>query len=198
MIGLTGGYAAGKSVVSSMLTELGAEVIDCDALAREVVAPGSEGLAQVADKFGREMLNEDGSLNRAALGEIVFRDEEKRRSLEKILHPLIIGLALKKAGEILAADPKAVVVVEAALLFESGLYKKMDANITVTCSPAQQVERGMSRDGLTREAAKLRAGAQLPMEKKEEMADWVIDNSGDMGNARRQAEVVWKQISDKL
>ncbi|MGK7344821.1 MAG: dephospho-CoA kinase [Candidatus Nitrospinota bacterium M3_3B_026] len=195
LIGLTGGYATGKSSVCSMLVKMGAELIDCDLLAREVVAPGTDGLKKVAERFGEDVMNPDGTLNRRELADIIFTDAESRRGLEAILHPLIRELVFKRAKERLSRDPGAVVVVEAALLFESGLYEKMDKNIVVTCREDQQIERGMARDGLPKAEVIKRMNAQWPLSRKAELADFVIDNSGAVEKTKERVREIWAGIA---
>ncbi len=188
LIGLSGGFAAGKSLVSSIFERNGAHILDCDVYARDAVEPGSEGLKKVAKKFGSQVLNDDGSLNRGVLANVVFCDENLRKQLESILHPLIRHEIFRASDRIFSDNRDAVVIVDAALLFEGGLYKSMDCNIVVTCTEAQQVDRGMKRDGLSMEDVRKRISTQWPLSKKVELADYVIDNSGTI--AKTGAEVL--------
>ncbi|VAX16356.1 Dephospho-CoA kinase [hydrothermal vent metagenome] len=194
LVGVTGGYATGKSFVSRSFSELGAKLIDCDQLAREVVKPGTEGLKLVVNAFGDDILGPNGSIDRSALGKIVFSDPEKRKTLESILHPIIIGIALQRAKRELAHDPGGLVVVEAALLFESGLFRKMEKNIAVVCGEAEQVSRGMARDKLPEDDVRARIEAQWPLDRKKELADFVIDNGGSKENTQREV----KRLFDKI
>ncbi len=187
-VGLTGGVASGKSTVAAMLAELGAVVIDADALAREVVEPGTPGLAAVVEEFGPEMLGDDGGLDRAALGAVVFADEEKRRRLEGILHPLI--RARSKEIEAEAAD-EALVVHDIPLLAESGQADRFDAVIVVDVPVETQVERMTGQRGWTEEDARSRVAAQAGREERRAIATYVIDNTGTRDDLReRVAEVV--------
>lgn len=195
LIGLTGGYATGKSSVGSMLVRMGAELIDCDLLAREVVKPGTEGLEKVAERFGEGVMNQDGTLNRRAMADIIFNDAKSRRALEAILHPLIREMVFKRAKERLSRDPGAVVVVEAALLFESGLHENMGRNIVVTCREDQQIERGMARDGLPKAEVMKRMNAQWPLARKTQLADFVIDNSGAVEKTKARVREIWAEIA---
>jgi dephospho-CoA kinase len=187
-VGLTGGVASGKSTVSAMLGDLGAVVIDSDKLAREVVEPGTPGLAAVAEAFGDEVLADDGGLDRAALGAIVFGDEEKRRRLEGILHPLIRA----RSAEIAAQAPAdALVVHDIPLLAESGQADRFDAVIVVDVPEETQVERMTSQRGWTEEDARSRIAAQANREDRLAIATYVIENTGTRDDLReRVAEVV--------
>jgi len=197
VIGLTGGFAVGKSAVASMFVDLGAKLVDLDLIARQVVEPGAKGLDMVVKEFGERVLSKDGTLNRNALGDIVFNDPNRRLKLESILHPLIIDLALKKVDEITERAPDAVIIVDAALLFESGMDDKMDGSILVTCSEEKQIERGMKRNGLTADQVKRRVASQWTAGRKAKLADWVIDNSGSVENTRLQTTRIWDEISNK-
>lgn len=194
VLGLTGGIATGKSLVSTIFRELGATVIDCDVLAREVVAPGTDGLKAIAREFGPQTLTPGGALDRAALAEIVFPDPVKREKLEAMLHPIIEALVVSRSGQIVEKNPGAVVIVDAVKLFESGLHKRMDGSIAVVCSEETQLERAVARGDLDRRQIELRLAAQWPLEKKAEMADYVIDNSGTIEETRRQVLDIWGRI----
>src|SRR5918912_358814 len=165
-VGLTGSIAVGKSHVSRVLAELGCHVLDADATAREMVAPGTEGLRQVVAAFGAEVLNEEGGLDRAQLGRIVFADELKRARLNAILHPLIMAAQDEWLKARAAEDPNGVAVVDAALMIESGGYRRFDKLIVVHCRPEAQLARLMERNKLTREEALRRISAQMPQEEK--------------------------------
>lgn len=195
LIGLTGGYASGKSLVSGFFAELGAVVLDADQLAREVVEPGTQGFRRVVERFGSRMLKEDGSLDRKKLGEIVFNNPGMLRELEEMIHPLIRELLFRRAQEALARDPKTVVIADVALLYEKGLYAKMDKTVAVTCQPEQQVERAMRRDGVTAEEAVKYAGIQWAMDKKAALADYVVDNSGPAEETRACVAGIWRLVT---
>ena len=195
LIGLTGGYASGKSLVSGFFAKLGAVVLDADQLAREVVEPGTEGLRRVVERFGDSVLNEGGSLDRKKLREIVFNNPGKLKELEEIIHPLIRELLFHRAEEALARDSKTVVIADVALLFEKGLYEKMDNTVAVICKPGQQIEWAMKRDGVTAEEARKRAELQWPMDKKAALADYVVDNSGSPEKTRDRVAGIWKLVA---
>src|ERR1044072_3218272 len=147
-VGLTGSIATGKSFVSKVLAELGCHLIDADETAREVVAPGSPALRQVAQEFGSEMLNDDGTLDRAKLGAVVFADPARLQVLNAILHPYIIAKQDERLREWEAVDPDAIAVVDAALMIESGGYKRFDKLIVVHCDEDIQLQRLMARNNL--------------------------------------------------
>jgi dephospho-CoA kinase len=193
-VGLTGSIAVGKSFVLDILRELGAQTIDADAVAREVVEPGTAGLRAVVEEFGAEILKPDGSLNRAALGSIVFADDAKRQKLNSILHPFIIA----RQDEIMRQWEKettdAIAVVDAALMIESGGYKRFNKLIVVHCQTQVQLERLMKRDNISRKEAERRINAQMPQEAKKKHADYLIDTSEGFESARQQTLAVWQQL----
>ncbi len=187
-IGLTGGVASGKSSVSDFLRELGAVVIDADQLAREVVAAGTPGLERVVEAFGADVLAPDGELDRAKVGAIVFADEEQRRVLETIVHPLVFERIV--ALEAAAADAD-LVVHDIPLLAESGRADTFDAVIVVDVPAEVQIERMVRDRGWTREEAEARIAAQAGREDRRAIATYVIDNTGTLDDLRqRVAEVV--------
>ena len=193
-VGLTGSIGVGKSFVLDILRELGARTIDADAIAREVVEPGTAGLKAVVDEFGAEILKPDGSLNRAALGSIVFADEARRQKLNSILHPFIIARQDELMRQWEKETPDAIVVVDAALMIESGGYKRLDKLIVVHCQTQIQLERLMKRDNISREEAERRITAQMPQEEKKRHANYLIDTSAGFESARQQVQAVWQQI----
>ena len=164
-VGLTGGIASGKSTVSALLAEHGAVIVDYDQLSRNVVAVGSEGLRQVVETFGEKVLSEDGSLNRPALGAIVFADPAARRRLEGIIHPLVEEAARRVDEEACAADEQVVVVHDIPLLVETGRADEFDTVVVVDVDPAEQVRRVVERDGRSEEDAwsRIRAQASGPV-----------------------------------
>jgi dephospho-CoA kinase len=192
--GLTGSIAVGKSFVSSVLAGLGCHLLDADQTAREVVAPGSLGLSAIVEAFGVEVLRRDGTLDRAKLGAIVFSDETKRARLNSILHPLIIAAQDDWLRSRAAQDPRGVGIVDAALMIETGGYKRFDKLIVVYCRPELQLERLMKRDKLTAEEAGRRIAAQMPQEEKKRFADYLIDTSGSFEETRGQAVAVYQHL----
>jgi dephospho-CoA kinase len=185
-VGLTGSIGVGKSFVASVFIELGCHVLDADQTAREVVMPGTAGLKALTEAFGEDILNPDGTLNRKELGAVVFNDESQRRRLNHILHPFIIA----RQDEILnaweAEDPDGIGIVDAALMIESGGYKRFDKLIVVHCRPEVQLERLMLRDKLSREEALRRINSQMPQEEKQRFADYLIDTSDGFDLTRDQ------------
>ncbi|MDF2722333.1 MAG: dephospho-CoA kinase [Paenibacillus sp.] len=185
-IGLTGGIACGKSTVSAMLVARGAILIDADQIARVVVLPGSPALAEIAERFGEELLLADGSLNRKALGAIVFQDASARRDLEHILHPRIRATMRERMEQANRDTPDKLVVVDVPLLFESKLQAMFDETLLVYVPRQVQLMRLMARDKLTEEQAESRLKAQMPIEDKRELADTIIDNSGTLEQTEKQ------------
>jgi dephospho-CoA kinase len=195
-VGLTGSIAVGKSHAVGVLRELGCHVIDADQTARDVVAPGTEGLRRVREEFGEEVLQTDGTLDRAQLGTIIFADREKRERLNAILHPLII----KEQDELLrrweAEDPHGIGIIDAALMIESGGYRRFDKVVVVHCRPEIQLERLMRRNNLSREEAERRIGAQMPQEEKMRYADFLIDTSEDYETTRARIIEVFQKLEE--
>lgn len=193
-VGLTGSIGVGKSFVANTLAELGCHVLDADVAAREVVGTGTPGLAAVVKAFGEEVLLEDGSLNRERLGEIIFADEQKRALLNSILHPYIIARQDELLSEWEAKDPHGIGVVDAALMIESGGYKRFAKLIVVHCSPEEQLKRVMARNKLSREEAEQRIRAQMPQEEKKRFADYLIDSSGTREETRSRTKAVFREL----
>lgn len=192
VVGLTGGIASGKSTVARTFAELGVPVIDADQLAREVVAPGSEGLAEIVAAFGRDVLLPDGSLDRKALGARVFSDPPLRARLNAITHPLVGRLSAERIAAVDPATP--YLVYEAALLVETGRHKTMAALIVVALDAELQVARVKMRDQMSHEDATARIGAQAPLAEKLRVADFIIDNHGDLTGLRAQVEEVHRAL----
>jgi dephospho-CoA kinase len=185
-VGLTGSIAVGKSFVCSVLRKAGVRVLDADVTARDVVAKGTEGLAEVVKHFGDEILTADGELDRKALGAIVFSDEKKRLLLNSLIHPRVFAAQDAWLLEAAAADPHGIAVIDAALMIESGGYKRFNKIIVVWCEPVIQLERLMLRDGLGRHDAEKRIAAQMPQDQKKRFADHLIDTSHGFDDTRRQ------------
>src|SRR4051812_5367657 len=191
-VGLTGGIASGKSTVAQLLVDLGAVLIDGDALAREVVARGTPGLARVVEEFGSELLTAEGDLDRAGLGRIVFADEAARRRLEGITHPLVFERYAELEA---AAPPGALVVHDIPLLAESGRADTFDEVIVVDAPPELQVERMMRDRGWTREEAESRMAAQASREDRLAIATIVIENTGSLDELRARVEDVYAELT---
>jgi dephospho-CoA kinase len=191
-VGLTGGIGAGKSEVSRLLVECGAVLIDADRIAREVVAPGTPGLAAVVDAFGADVLAADGSLDRPKLGSIVFSDPAKLAVLNSIVHPLV-G-ARSHELEAAAADD-AVVVHDVPLLAENGLAPRYDVVIVVDAGPETQLDRLVRLRGMTEEDARARMAAQATREQRRAIADIVIDNDVPLADLERRVKDVWAELT---
>ena len=193
-VGLTGGIASGKSTVARIFLELGAHVLDADRIAREVVPPGSQALSRIARAFGEEMIRPDGTLDRAALGALVFADAGKRRVLEGILHPLILAEIDRRIDELELSDPEGLVIVEAALILELGRQAEFDTLVVVWADEEQQRRRMIRRDKLSVEEANRRLDAQMPLSEKRNRARFIVDNSGDQAACRVDAERVYGEL----
>lgn len=193
-VGLTGSIAVGKSFVASVFAELGCHVLDADVTAREVVEPGSEGLSAVTVAFGNSVLLPDGGLDRGRLGEIVFADAEKRSLLNSLLHPFIIARQDEILREWEKQDPEGIGIIDAALMIESGGYKRFDKIVVVHCDPETQIRRVMERNKLSREAAEQRINAQMSQEEKKQFADFLIDTSNGFEETRRRTEEVYAEL----
>jgi dephospho-CoA kinase len=189
-LGLTGNIASGKSTVSGMLREMGATVIDSDLVYRELVGPGQPLLASLAKRFGPDIIAPDGSLDRPALGTIVFSDPAALADLDRLTHPAVIAEVDRRV----AAVPTGVVVLDAVKLIESGHADRCDAVWVVTTSPDEQVTRLMRRNTLSAGEARRRVAAQPPLAEKLARADVVIDNSGTIEQTREQVERAWRNL----
>jgi dephospho-CoA kinase len=190
-IGLTGGVASGKSTVAKMLQELGATVIDADALAREVVARGTPGLDQVVAEFGPEVLTADGDLDRPAMGRLVFNDEQARKRLEAIVHPLVFERIVELEEQ---APADGVVVHDIPLLAENGRAGDFDAVVVVDAPPELQLERMLGDRGWTREDAESRMRAQASREDRLALATYVVENTGTHEDLRTKVAEVFADV----
>ena len=193
LVGLTGGIACGKSTVARMLARRGAQIIDADQIAREVVAPGTPGLAEVVAEFGRRVLAPDQSLDRATLGQLVFENGAVRARLEQVLHPRIAQESARRIATARAMGPP-LVVYDAALLIEKDRHEGFRPLIVVFAPPEVQIDRLVRRDGVDRQAARTRLAAQMPVAAKARLADHVIDNRGALDETRRQVAHLWSQL----
>jgi dephospho-CoA kinase len=201
VVGLSGGIGSGKSTVAATFTELGACVVDADAIVHDLQAAGSPVLDELSDEFGPEIIAADGSLDRAALGDIVFRDPDARKRLGAIMHPKVGAEMMRQlaAGRDSGA---ALVVLDVPLLFEgiragTGISTQLDlhSTIAVHVPPAMQLERQIARDGCTREEAQRRIDSQLPIDEKKQLADFVIDNAGTREETRDQVERLFARLT---
>jgi dephospho-CoA kinase len=196
VIGLTGGIASGKSTVAAMLRELGAPIVDADQLARHVVEPGQPALTDIVARFGDDMLDADGCLDRKRMAERVFADPKARAALNAIVHPQIAIASRVQLAELGAAGHR-VALYEAALLVENRVHGGLDGLIVVSAPESAQIERLCQRDSIDEAAARARLAAQLPLADKLAVADWVVDNGTSREHTRAQVERVWREVQDR-
>lgn len=196
--GLTGSIAVGKSFVCEVFRELGCHVLDADRTAREVVEPGTPGLQRIIEEYGTAVLTADGRLDRPKMAAIVFADEAKRLLLNSIIHPLVFEAQEKWLAERSSEDPHGIAIVDAALMIESGGYKRYDQLIVVWCEPEIQLERLTMRDRLPEAEAKKRIAAQMPQSEKKRYADHLIDSSKGFEDTRRQVHLVYEKLKSSL
>lgn len=196
VIGLTGGLASGKSLVLGFFREMSAAVIDADVVAREVVAPGSEVLAEIVAAFGPAVLHTDGTLDRKALAARIFSDAQARLILNAITHPRIRRRIAQEIEHIGARSPEAIVVIDIPLLLDTAPRDtyQLDGVVVVFVEESIQRARVMARDGVTEDEARQRLASQRPLREKVAEATWVIDNSGSPEATRRQVETVWREL----
>ncbi|MDG2049977.1 MAG: dephospho-CoA kinase [Myxococcota bacterium] len=202
-IGLSGGIGSGKSTVTRILEELGATTVDADAIVHELQAPGAPLLEAIAEAFGASVIRSDGSLDRIALGEIVFQDPKARARLGSLMHPPVIAEMVARAEQAVARQVPAV-VLDIPLFFEgqkagTGTASAMpyDATVLVWVPQAMQIQRTVSRDGCTAEEAKRRIAAQMPIDEKRALATHIIDNSGDLDSTHSQVEALWRDWTEE-
>jgi dephospho-CoA kinase len=193
-VGLTGSIAVGKSFVLELFRELGAVVLDADLTAREVVAPETSGLRKIVENFGAEVLQSNGELDRAKLGAIVFASEAKRQLLNSIVHPLVIEAQNDWLTERERENADGIAVIDAALMIESGSYKRFTKLIVVWCRPEIQLERLVTRNNLTTGEALKRINAQMSQEEKKAYADFLIDTSEGFADTRRQTGEIFEKL----
>ncbi|WP_418792096.1 dephospho-CoA kinase [Phosphitispora sp. TUW77] len=192
VIGLTGSIASGKSLVAAVLKEKGAVVIDADIVAREVVEPGTEGWNKLRTEFGDDILNLDGSINRKALGNMVFARSDSLKRLNNILHPIIVKEISGKINLFRAGSENQVMVIDAPLLIETGMHCLVDEVWVVEVPDEVQIRRLMERDRLTREQALARIKSQMPVQEKKKYADIVIDNNRNRDDTRKAVAELWE------
>jgi dephospho-CoA kinase len=195
LIGLTGGVATGKSTVAKMLEACGAVVIDADELAREVVQPDKPAWREIVHRFGRSVLNVDNTINRQVLGQIAFRNRQKLKQLEHIIHPRVAREQIRLTREAARKDQHAVVVYDVPLLFETGIDKRVDQTIVVTADQTVQIARLRKRNGLTRAEALRRIRSQMPLAMKRRRADHVLDGTMPKNRLFRVVAQTFRQFA---
>ena len=193
-VGLTGGIASGKSLVSKYLKELGAAIIDADELARNVVEPHSPACREIREYFGSGVFEADGNINRRKLAGLVFSSKIEREKLNSIIHPRVIGASMKMKEQYLNEKKAPLIVIDAPLLIETGMYKYVDEVWVIAVPEEVQLDRLMMRDKLSQQEANSRLESQMPLEEKLRYADRVIDNSDDVEKTRQQVDLLWRQV----
>ena len=193
-VGLTGGLASGKSFVGHALAALGCHLIQADELGHQVILPNGEAYDAVVREFGRDILDGEGFIERRKLAALVFDRPERLAALNSLIHPAVFAREGQMLAELERTDPGGIAVVEAAILIETGSYKKFDRLIVVVCTLEQQIERAVHRDSLTREEVMARLGRQLPLEEKVRLADYVIDTSGPKERTLEQVDEVYRSL----
>ncbi|MCL5744946.1 MAG: dephospho-CoA kinase [Acidobacteria bacterium] len=193
-MGLTGGLASGKSFVGDALARLGCHLIQADRLGHEVLLPGGEAYDAVVREFGSGILRQDGAIDRRRLAAEVFDKPERLALLNSLVHPSVVRREEESIARAQASDPEGIAVVEAAILIETGSYKRFDRLILVVCGEEQQLERAMKRDRISREEALARLNRQMPLREKRSYADYVIDTSGSKEETLRQSREVYESL----
>lgn len=194
LIGLTGGIGSGKTTVAELFRAQGGYVIDADVLCRELVEPDRPAWEEIVRHFGDRVLNSDRTLNRSRLGEIVFHDPAEKRVLESILHPRVFEEEERRFARIVREDPTALVFIDAALLIESGNYRKVDKVVVVACDRRTQLERSLKKGFLSREEIERRIDNQMPLEDKLTYADFVIRNDTDLAGLEQRVQNVYEEL----
>jgi dephospho-CoA kinase len=193
-VGLTGGFASGKSFVAARLGERGCHIVRADDLGHAVMAPGGEAWGAVVAEFGNGILEADGAIDRRKLGSLVFENPDRLAALNVIMHPPIFRRQERLIAEAQAADPRGIAVVEAAIMFETGSNMRYQRIIVATCTEEQQIERAMKRDRMSREQALARLSRQMPLAEKVKRANYVIDTSGTKEETVRQTDLVYESL----
>jgi len=193
-VGLTGNIASGKSQAAVMFAELGAHIIDADTVGHSLLKSGNEIGKKIIGAFGTEILGPDGEIDRRKLGNAVFINEGKRRLLNSLIHPAIHSEILRSIFELEQSSSGGIIVVDAALMVETGHYRMYDRLIVVTCDPALQIARLMNRDGLNEQEARARIMSQMPIEEKLRVAHYTIDSSGTLKQTREQVEAIYRDL----
>jgi dephospho-CoA kinase len=193
--GLTGGVASGKSTVARYFRDLGAYIIDADRVGHELIEPGHAAFQELIDRFGKDILDRDGRIDRKKLGGKVFSEPQNLQILNAILHPRIIACMREVAIEYRARNPRSVVIIDAPLIFEAGMEHTLTKVMVAWCRPDQQLERLMARAGVSREEAEQRIKSQMPLEEKLRRADYAIDCTGSLEQSHVQAKALYVELS---
>ena len=198
IVGLTGGIASGKSETAKIFRKLGARVIDADAISRDVMRPHTECWQKVTTAFGKEILTKDLTIDRSKLAGIVFADQHKRLLLNSLLHPVIMHTIEEMVARIDKEEPEALVIIDAALLVETGIYKRCEKLVVVCAAGDTQVDRLRERNGMPREEAQKRIAAQLPQSEKVNVADYLINNDHSLETLHKETERVFRSLTALL
>jgi dephospho-CoA kinase len=196
-VGLTGGIASGKSTVAQMFVALGAHLIDFDKLAHEVQEPGRPAWKEIVRYFGDGILNQDDTINRNRLAQIVFTDKKQLEALNNIVHPLVYNLWQERLAKIKRQAEHAIVLSDVPLLFEGKMQDLFDLTMLILISPAEQIIRLMARNGLSSDEAQIRLQSQMPIADKIGLADIVIDNQGDIVQTEKKVAEIWQQLNSR-
>jgi dephospho-CoA kinase len=196
-VGLTGGLASGKTFVAALLEQHGCHVIHADRLGHEALLPNGEAYPAVVEEFGCDILQADGHIDRKILGRLVFSDPERLEVLNALVHPHVFRRQEEFFARVAAVDPNGIAVVEAAIMIEAGSYKRYDRLIVTWCTPEQQIQRFVEREGSTEAEARARLDRQMPLEAKRKFADYVIDTSGTKSETERQVGEVYRKLSEE-
>jgi len=194
IVGLTGGIASGKSLVTHILRDLGAHVIDADKIVHDLLAPDQDASREVVGHFGKDILLPDGSIDRRKLGDIIFNHPEERAWLNQCIHPRVFKEYQTRVHSLRERQPDSIVVMDAALLIETGYHKHMDKLIVVYARQQEQVKRLMERDRFTLEQAMARIASQMPLDEKREYADHIIENTGTREETEQQTREVYRKL----
>ena len=195
LTGITGGMGSGKTLVASIFFEFGAHILDADAICQKLVEPGQPALKEISEYFGENIIDEFGNLDRKKLAQIIFFDQNKKKALENILHPRVFEIENLEYKNICQQNPKALVMIDAALLIESGNYKKMDKIIVINTDKKTQIERVLARSGLDHNEIIARIDSQMAISEKIKYADFVLDNSSDKYSLRKKVKKLHIELS---
>ncbi len=193
-VGLTGNIASGKTYAGSVFSLLGAHVIDADQVVHDLLAPGTGTYINIIKAFGEQILNANREIDRRKLGRIVFSDPEKRAALNALTHPEVRTEILRRISDLEKSFSNGIIIVDAALMVETGGYKAYDCLIVVKCDPALQISRLMNRDGFTEAEARSRMSSQMPIEEKVRLADYTINTSGTLKQTQAQVEAIYEEL----
>lgn len=193
-VGLTGGLATGKSFVGHSLADLGCHLVEADELGHQVLLPGGEAYDAVVNEFGGDILDDEGMIDRRLLAARVFDNPERLKKLNSLVHPPVTRREEEIAADIARREPDAILVVAAAILVETGSYKRFDRLIVAVCAPEQQLERAMRRSAYTKEEVMSRLSRQLPLEEKIKVADYIVDTSGSKEQTLQQVRQVYESL----